>query len=304
MVAEQLQERARKEKAAHAARQFAMSVNAVEKAMADARMLLFLNQRHEALEALAKVEREAALVPSSLRLQWEGLKRDVAQEKRPEPVVAPSALYPPEPRPKPPVIESSPPNAKDLPPVIGPAATVLFSHRPPHEEVTTPGWIDETRSDPQLDTVPDDLREFLPPPASDWRPRVLGIGVVLLIVAGLVYWLSARPKPASTAKSIPASTTSSAPANSYSAPASSYAEINAEPWATVRNVNSAKGELVRAVNDQTPLRVDLPAGQYEVTLEGPSGQQKRVRVEVPEQGGKSYFVIFHKPDVAQILDKR
>jgi serine/threonine protein kinase len=299
VITEQLKERERKDKAAQAARQFAMSVNAVEKAMADARMLLFLNQRQEAIQALVKVEREAALVPTPLRLQWETLKREVSQEKNLEPVAAP---IPPPVHDHTPIFKQPMSPGSDEPD-SGPAATLLFSLQPAPSEAENSGRADEASRNSQLDAIPDDLREFLPPPQADHRRRIFGIGMAVLILAGLVYWIAARPRTESTAKTTPASNGSTAPANS-SVPPSAYAEINAEPWATVRNIVTPQGETVRAVNDQTPIRVELPPGQYEVTLDGPNGQQKRVRVEVPEAGGKSYFVVFHKPDVAQILSNR
>lgn len=292
VITEQLKERERKEKAAEAARQFAMSVNAVEKAMADARMLLFLNQRHEALQALSKVEREAAQVPSALRLQWESLKREIAQKRE-------SEAGAPIPKSNSGFCESMPSTRGE--PEAGPAATVLFSHPAPLETANS-AWADEPRQDQPPDTIPDDLREFLPPPPSDQRRRILAIAVPMVILGALTYWIATRPKNENIAKTTPAVSNSTAPDAPAAIP-SPYAEINAEPWATVRKVANPKGDVVRALNDPTPLRVELPPGQYQITLEGPDGQQKHLPVEVPQEGGKSYFVVFHKPDVAQILSK-
>ena len=296
VISEQLKERERKEKATQAARQFAMSVNAVEKAMADARMLLFLNQRREALEALSNVERDASKVPSALRSQWENLKREVEQsESAAAPL--PAAVYQRQPAANP-AEPARPPSGE---PISAPAATVLFSDPAPAEAVNS-GWVEHRREEPEADTIPDELREFLPPPISDRRRRIIAIAAPVLILGALVYWIVTRPRTETTVKTTPVVSGATAPAKPAVTP-TSYAEINAEPWGTVGNITTPQGELVRAVNDQTPVRVELSPGQYEVTLDGPNGQHKRVHVEVPQEGGKSYFVLFHKPDVGQILQK-
>jgi len=83
-----------------------------------------------------------------------------------------------------------------------------------------------------------------------------------------------------------------------------YAVINAEPWGTVTDVVTLKGDRVKTVNDQTPLRLELPAGQYRVKVEGPKGEKKVVDIEVPAQGGQSYFVVFHRPDVGRLITRQ
>jgi hypothetical protein len=88
------------------------------------------------------------------------------------------------------------------------------------------------------------------------------------------------------------------------APDASYAELNAGPWGTVKEVRSMDGQTVRLLNEQTPLRVELSSGQYKVTVEGPNGEQKVLEVEVPEHGGNSYFVLFHKPDIQRIINAK
>jgi hypothetical protein len=61
---------------------------------------------------------------------------------------------------------------------------------------------------------------------------------------------------------------------------------------------------VRTVNDQTPLRLELPPGQYKVSVEGPNGEKKVLQIEIPEHGGNPYFVLFHKPDIQRIVNSK
>jgi hypothetical protein len=39
-----------------------------------------------------------------------------------------------------------------------------------------------------------------------------------------------------------------------------------------------------------------------VSIEGPNGEKKVLQVEVPERGGNTYFVLFHKPDIQRIIN--
>jgi hypothetical protein len=55
-------------------------------------------------------------------------------------------------------------------------------------------------------------------------------------------------------------------------PIVTYAEINATPYATVTNITSTDGRFKLAVNEETPIRVALPAGTFTVEFKGPNGQ--------------------------------
>jgi hypothetical protein len=55
-------------------------------------------------------------------------------------------------------------------------------------------------------------------------------------------------------------------------PIVTYAEINATPFATVTSISSADGRFKLDLNDQTPLRVELPAGTFTVEFKGPNGE--------------------------------
>jgi hypothetical protein len=83
----------------------------------------------------------------------------------------------------------------------------------------------------------------------------------------------------------------------------SYAEINAEPWATVTGVTPASGDASSIVGQSTPLRVRLAPGQYSITLRGPNREEKRVDVTVPASGGVTCFAVFKKPDLNRIVGR-
>jgi hypothetical protein len=123
------------------------------------------------------------------------------------------------------------------------------------------------------------------------------IGLAALIVVGLVVWLMMRPGSESQSR------TKTAGAGAAVVASYTYAEINAEPWATVTDVAPSSGEAPSIVGQATPLRVKLPPGQYTVTLQGPNHEQKRVDVTVPQQGGASCFAVFKKPDLNRIVGK-
>jgi hypothetical protein len=55
-------------------------------------------------------------------------------------------------------------------------------------------------------------------------------------------------------------------------PIVTYAEINATPYATVTKITSADGRFKLAVNEETPVRVALPAGTFTVEFKGPNGE--------------------------------
>jgi hypothetical protein len=108
-------------------------------------------------------------------------------------------------------------------------------------------------------------------------------------LAGVLAWLKLQPGSESESPAKPVAVTS------YT-----YAEINAEPWATVTAVTPASGDAQKIIGQQTPLRVKLPPGGYSVTMQGPNHQEKRVDITVPQQGGVACFALFSKPDLNRI----
>jgi serine/threonine protein kinase len=300
-----LEAQLRDQKAGEKQRQFARSVNAAEKAMADARMLLLLGQVPETLQALGNMETEVRQLPPRWVEQFEALKKEALAKKkeqeRPAPQIfdgqtaeipaASSATV---------VLQAG---AADAPPAPGDTGSVpqpvtgtgRFATPDRAHDILYPRA--ERRVSEKAEVAPE-LREFLQPEPSTWfsRPTVwLGVAVLVLVLVlvGVFMWLFVRPGSESQAR-----------ARGQGAVAGyTYAEINAEPWATVTAVAPASGDAPSIVGQQTPLRVKLPPGPYTVTLQGPNHEEKQVGITVPQSGGASCFAVFRKPDLNRIVGK-
>lgn len=282
------QRKLREEEAARKQREFALAVNAIEKVMADARMLLFLDRPQEALEVLGKIKREVSQLPPRWKEQFEALRKEaqakleqndrgvlgdgsqVSENQTAElsgafnaTVLMQPGFAPGEDQSKNPVYESdlSRPYTSPPPPPVRPPLT-----------------------DRDEDAIAPELLEFLEPVRPGWsRPLVWGgiaVTILALIVLSVILW--PRPRPARV----------------YT-----YAEINAEPWATIKEIAPANGEAQSAIGSATPFRVILPPGQYTLTLEGPNHETKRVNIAVPTHGGASSLVLFRKPDIKELLSQ-
>lgn len=144
--------------------------------------------------------------------------------------------------------------------------------------------------------VAPELREFLEPKPSNWSKPLIGLGVALALAVIFVWLMFIRP----STRSKVSSEVSTGPAGGATV-AYTYAEINAEPWATILSISPANGDAKTAIGQQTPVRVKLPSGTYEVTLQGPNREQKQISINVPEQGGVPCFAVFQKPDLNQLV---
>ena len=275
-------EPARKDELFQRSKESVLAVNLVEKAMADAKMLLSLNEAHEAEAALDKVRGQIFLVPPDLRRQVEKLRRDIG-EKLPERGRNPFTAT---------VAEGELPAAADSATLFGQPDVQEVEFRPPRKLEPPPP------SPPAIDRR-ELLEELLEPRKTGrwaWSRQSwswLAPTVIILILGVFSIFLFKTKNPSR------AFAPATAPESSTAAP--SYAEINAEPWGTVKQVFSLNGKKVLELNDATPLRVSLPAGKYIMKVEGPNAQTETIRIEVPRQGGKSYFVLFRKPDVEKIV---
>lgn len=294
-----LEQQLREQKAAEKQRQFARTVNTVEKAMADARMLVFLGHTADALQALDKVENEAAQLPPQWTQQFDALKkeaRDKAAEQNPpatgdwDATGAQTAGLPaPEVMSEIPsgVLNTTFRSVSDIRPTE-PAATQSFPpSEVPHDVLHPRIELPRERGE-----VAPELREFLEPEPRMWSRSMLWLGVAVAVLGIVLVWLMMRPGSDSQSHSKPIVV------SGYT-----YAEINAEPWATVTAVDPASGDAQKIIGQQTPLRVKLPPGQYSVTLQGPNHQQQRLDLSVPKQGGTSSFTVFRKPDLNKIVGK-
>lgn len=293
-----LEQKLREQRSVEKQRDFARSLNAVEKGMADARMLLAMGQAPEALQALENMESDVSELPPQLIEQFRSLKREAREKKLELERGVPS-----------PWTGDHEGRTAEIPAQFPVTGTVEADVRPGVEGRS------ERHDDPARETaqfvtadvshdalyprsdevrgseeIAPELQEFLEPETSIWsRPRVW-VGIILVVIVGVTVWVWARP---AAEKTVSPRTPVAA---SYT-----YAEINAEPWATVMAMSPASGEAGSAVGQVTPLRVKLPPGEYSVTLQGPNHEVKNVGVVVPSSGGVSCFAVFQKPDLGRIV---
>jgi hypothetical protein len=149
----------------------------------------------------------------------------------------------------------------------------------------------ESRAASDEREVAPELREFFEPTPSTWSRPAVWVGIAVVVLVGVFVWMIRHSGAESPVR--PAQTVAS-----YS-----YAEINAEPWATVTALSPANGDAASAVGQTTPLRVKLAPGQYRITLQGPNHEVKPVDVIVPHSGGVSCFAVFKKPDLNRIVGR-
>ncbi len=309
-VAARITQRRQQEKAAQVQKQFALAVSVVEKAMADAHMLLFLGQVPEALQALDKVSDEVSQLPPKWREQVESLKRE-AEAKTGMPNQPPGSESLGSKSPFPESMDwggSHASQTAEMPNSF--SATDLMERQwrfdegavleggPADAHQETQSFRDTSifRPQPPAENPPiaPELLEFLEPEPKNWfSSPMIWLGTAGSVLLAVVLWVIIRPAPESRSH-LP-----SAPpmmAASYT-----YAEINAEPWAMIKELIPESGESQSAIGSPTPLRVKLPPGRYSVTLEGPNHEQKQVVITVPTQGGTTCFVLFRKPDLERLL---
>ena len=299
-----LEQKLREQRAVEKQREFARSLNAAEKGMADARMLLLMGQATEALQALENMEGDISQLPPQWIDQFKSLKREVREKKAeieragppkwtgdydgqtaeiPAQFDATSVMQPgavdAEPRRDTGSLRYAGPSAETTQfPASGGTHDVLYPRTQAPRDVEDRG-------------VAPELREFLEPQRSLWSRPTIWLGVAVLMLVGVFVWVIMRPGVESPSHPRP-------PSAGYS-----YAEINAEPWATVTGIMPASGDAQSMVGQTTPLRVKLPPGQYSVTLRGPNREEKRVDVTVPASGGVTCFAVFKKPDLSRIVGR-
>jgi serine/threonine-protein kinase len=113
-----------------------------------------------------------------------------------------------------------------------------------------------------------------PPKKSPVVPILIAVVVVILIGGYFGY----RKMTA-----VPASTT--------------YIEINAVPYATVKSITSADGKVKLAPDDITPARIAVPPGDYDVVLTGRDGTEKTEKVSATNESPGTVKSVFEPIDV-------
>jgi serine/threonine protein kinase len=299
------QQQLREQEAAQKQKQFALAVSAVEKVTAEARMLLFLGQAQEALQALEKVESEVSQLPPRWSEQFEALRRE-AQVKLDETHRADTGDWVPGGQ------TGEMPAAFNATVLMQPGLTTSegrdrFETPNPEPDLSErgrfapeePAFAHEGFAQEENPAIAPELMEFLEPVRPGWSRPVVWIGIAAVILVVVVLLVMLRPKQERVSGTRPASISGNASSATYT-----YAEINAEPWGTIKEIIPANGEAQSAIGSVTPLRIKLPAGQYSLTLEGPNHERKRVDITVPNQGGTACLVLFRKPDLKRLLSKK
>ena len=291
------------EEAGRRQREFLLAVNAVEKVMADARMLLFLDRPEEGLEVLGKIEKEVSQLPPRWKDQFEVLRKEAQAKLEQNDRAVPSEFGQAGKNQTAELTGSFSATALTQPgavPVEDRSKNVVHeSHwnRPYPYPSSVPYTVGPPLTDRDEAEIAPELLEFLQPVRTGWpRPIIwlaIAVAILAVIVSSVILW--PRPKPVSGKKPLVGATN---PAN-YT-----YAEVNAEPWGTIKEIVPANGEAQSAIGSATPLRVTLPPGEYTLTLEGPNHETKQVSITVPTQGGVSSLVLFRKPNIKELLGEQ
>ena len=87
------------------------------------------------------------------------------------------------------------------------------------------------------------------------------------------------------------------------APATTYIETNAVPYATVKSITSADGKVKLSPDEITPARIPVPPGDYEVVLTGRDGTDKTEKVSATNDSPGAVKSVFEPIDVEkQIME--
>ena len=293
------QQRQREQEAAQRKKKLASDIEGVEKAMADARLLLLRGKVAEALQLLEAIKPQVSKIPPQWVEQVDLLKKEARarQDQQPTETLVPAPFD---------QGQTNWERNADLGSDFGatsmnsPDITDAQAPRFDEREGGTPlrdgglGLIQGGLDDASLPSERSFFEEENPPvpPARSerrtWGRSILWLGVAAVVLVSVIVWLALRPKveppPAPVSKP-------------------TYAAINAEPWATLREITPENGDAKSAIGLATPLRIKLPPGGYKLTLEGPNHELQQRVITVPSQGGTNCFVIFRKPDVNRLLDQ-
>jgi len=123
---------------------------------------------------------------------------------------------------------------------------------------------------------------------------IIGIAAALAIVlGGGFFWWKSRQTVAPVAPVSTTVVTTTAPAPATPLPAGKgVLLLSASPWGKLEAIVDDKGKSIDLSDDKrdTPTRIELDPGQYNVTLSSPSGkpQTKPVTVEAGKQVRQSF----------------
>ncbi len=258
----------------------ALARTGVEKAIRDARTLVLSRQYKPALRSLEAVAGLVTAAPDDLQKQYESLKKDATagasrQKKEAElgkTIVAGSTDMAET------VVAGSYESSGSMPAVPAP---------PPHLDKTvavpTPsGQRPAAVPTPRPAVVPPARPRVAPPAAEKKSPVVLIVVAVVVLVLAVGGYVGYQKFFAI-------------------APATTYIEINAVPWGTVKTITPTGGGKTLQVNQQTPIRVPVPEGEFTVVVAGPDGTEKSETVKATNDSPGTLTPVYEAIDVDKIL---
>jgi hypothetical protein len=86
--------------------------------------------------------------------------------------------------------------------------------------------------------------------------------------------------------------------------ASTFIEINAVPFGTVKSITGSDGKTVDLKDNQTPVRVSVAPGEYTIVVAGPNGQEDTQKKKVTNDSPGSDTAVFTQVDVDKILQSQ
>ncbi|MGH9493235.1 MAG: hypothetical protein ACRD2K_07015, partial [Terriglobales bacterium] len=257
----------------------AVARTAVEKAIRDARTLLLSRQYRPALHSLEAVASLVTAAPADLQTQYESLKKDATagasrQKKEAElgkTIVAGSTDMSQT------VVAGSYESSGSMPAVQAPpphldkTIAIPAAQRPAGVPTPRPGVVAPARP-----------RVPAPAPEKKSPVMMIGIAAVALVVLAVGGYFGYQ-KIFGTA------------------PATTYIEINAVPWGTVKTITPTGGGKAIEVNEMTPIRVPVAEGEYTVVVAGPNGTEKTETVKAMNDSPGSFTPVYEAIDVDKIL---
>jgi serine/threonine-protein kinase len=271
----------------------ASAKTAVEGAISDGRRLLLARQYSQALERLSQAAPFVIEVSASLQKQYESLKADATagasrQQKQTQldhtivagsaeanqtivqgssgetVVMHPTAVPAPEPKRAAPAAAAAHPAAAPARAPVAPPPVAAPAQAPARPRAATPA-------------------PAVAPPAKKSPVLFIVIGAVVLLAVGGYF-----------AKDL------------FLAPkATTYIEINVTPWGKIKSISTVDGKrsVELPADAETPTRVNVPPGDYKVTLAGPDGTEQSEMVKATDDApGTCCNIVFQQIDVERVLN--
>ena len=112
--------------------------------------------------------------------------------------------------------------------------------------------------------------------------------LALVVVAGIGYFMLNKPSGGGGA----------------AGGATTFIEINAVPYGTVKSITGKDGKTVDLKDNQTPLRVTVAPGEYTIVVTGPNGQDDTQKKSATNDAPGSDTAVFQQVDVDKILQSQ